>query len=181
MALLKLFQMCLKVKKIAYKMCTKILFHCSNINTDSPLSSNRVKVEKKHFRNLSFHSTPCRWLAGLKTSNPLTNATSRKTFILKVDIVINIFNACCYTYTLCIVEVVSVEHFEKQWLQLTVSCTENRKLLVLQMCFQNHIIDHYSTKTVNPRIFFVALWPNAGHDLLILEVSRSHTTTHHSR
>ena len=31
------------------------------------------------------------------------------------------------------------------------------------------------------RFFFVALRPNAGHDLLILEVSRSHTTTHHSR
>ena len=31
-------------------------------------------------------------------------------------------------------------------------------------------------------IFFpVALRPNAGHDLLILEVSRSHTTMHHSR
>jgi hypothetical protein len=31
-------------------------------------------------------------------------------------------------------------------------------------------------------IFFpVALRPNAGHGLLILEVSRSHTTTHHSR
>ena len=31
-------------------------------------------------------------------------------------------------------------------------------------------------------IFFpVALQPNAGHGLLILEVSRSHTTTHHSR
>ena len=29
--------------------------------------------------------------------------------------------------------------------------------------------------------FFVALRPNAGHDLLIFEVSRSHTTTHHSR
>jgi len=29
--------------------------------------------------------------------------------------------------------------------------------------------------------FPVALRPNAGHDLLILEVSRSHTTTHHSR
>ena len=28
--------------------------------------------------------------------------------------------------------------------------------------------------------FAVALRPNAGHDLLILEVSRSHTTTHHS-
>ena len=31
-------------------------------------------------------------------------------------------------------------------------------------------------------IFFsVALRPNAGHSHLILEVSRSHTTTHHSR
>ena len=30
-------------------------------------------------------------------------------------------------------------------------------------------------------IFAVALRPNAGHGLLILEVSRSHTTTHHIR
>jgi hypothetical protein len=30
-------------------------------------------------------------------------------------------------------------------------------------------------------IFAVALRPNAGHGLLILEVSKSHTTTHHSR
>jgi len=29
--------------------------------------------------------------------------------------------------------------------------------------------------------FSVALRPNAGHDLLILEVSRSHTTTQHIR
>ena len=29
--------------------------------------------------------------------------------------------------------------------------------------------------------FLMTLRPNAGHDLLILEVSRSHTTTHHSR
>jgi hypothetical protein len=29
--------------------------------------------------------------------------------------------------------------------------------------------------------FSVALRPNAGHGLLILEVSRPHTTTHHSR
>ena len=31
------------------------------------------------------------------------------------------------------------------------------------------------------RFFSVALQPNAGHGLLILEVSRSHRTTHHSR
>ena len=32
-------------------------------------------------------------------------------------------------------------------------------------------------------IFFfpAVLWPHAGHGPLILEVSRSHTTTHHSR
>jgi hypothetical protein len=30
------------------------------------------------------------------------------------------------------------------------------------------------------RFFFVALRPNAGHGLLIFEVSRSQTTTHHS-
>jgi len=30
-------------------------------------------------------------------------------------------------------------------------------------------------------LFFVALWPNAGPGLLIHEVSRSHSTTHHSR
>jgi len=29
--------------------------------------------------------------------------------------------------------------------------------------------------------FSVALRPNAGHGLLLLDVSRSHTTTHHSR
>ena len=29
--------------------------------------------------------------------------------------------------------------------------------------------------------FSVALWPNVGHCLLILEVSRSHTMTHHSQ
>jgi len=30
-------------------------------------------------------------------------------------------------------------------------------------------------------LFFVTLLPNAGYGLLIHEVSRSHTTTHHSR
>jgi hypothetical protein len=30
-------------------------------------------------------------------------------------------------------------------------------------------------------VFFVALRPNAGHGFLILDVSRSHTTTHYSR
>jgi hypothetical protein len=34
---------------------------------------------------------------------------------------------------------------------------------------------------IESTFFSVALRPNAGHGLLILEVSRSHTTTHHSR
>jgi len=38
------------------------------------------------------------------------------------------------------------------------------------------LTDQYYNNT-----FFVALRPNACHDLLILEDSRSHTTTHHSR
>jgi hypothetical protein len=40
--------------------------------------------------------------------------------------------------------------------------------------FQNHL------KVSNVSFFFVALRPSAGHCLLILEVSRSHTTTHHT-
>ena len=46
-----------------------------------------------------------------------------------------------------------------------------------------YICIHYSYIHKYLFIFFfaVALRPNAGHDLLILEVSRSHTTTHHSR
>ena len=39
----------------------------------------------------------------------------------------------------------------------------------------------FSLLVTHPHFFFVALRPNAGHGLLILEVSRSHTTTHHSR
>jgi hypothetical protein len=37
------------------------------------------------------------------------------------------------------------------------------------------------TNEVGITFFFVALRPNAGHGLLNLEVSRSHTATHHSR
>jgi len=35
--------------------------------------------------------------------------------------------------------------------------------------------------SITLHIFFVVLRPNASHGLLILEVSRSHKTTHHSR
>jgi len=36
-------------------------------------------------------------------------------------------------------------------------------------------------REMNLRFFFVALWPNAGHGLLVHEVSRSHTSTHQIR
>ena len=37
------------------------------------------------------------------------------------------------------------------------------------------------SQTPTPFFFTVVLRPNAGHGLLILEVSKSHTRTHHSR
>jgi hypothetical protein len=48
-----------------YKMYTKILSHCWNMNTDSPQSSNRVKLEKQQLRNLRFPLRCC--FAGLQT------------------------------------------------------------------------------------------------------------------
>ena len=53
----------------------------------------------------------------------------------------------------------------------------------LCLCLQTHLFTHTHTHTHKYIHFFfpVALRPNAGHGLLILEVSRSHTTTHHSR
>jgi hypothetical protein len=44
--------MCLNVEKNLYKVYTKIQFRCSNTDTDSPLSSNRVKLLKQQLRNL---------------------------------------------------------------------------------------------------------------------------------
>ena len=51
-------------------------------------------------------------------------------------------------------------------------------------CNLMHWLPEWSYWSINVTTFFffyVALWPNAGHGLLILDVSRSHTTTHHSR
>jgi hypothetical protein len=42
-------------------------------------------------------------------------------------------------------------------------------------------LDKYGLNTVQYFFFFFSLLPQAGHGLLILKVSRSHTTTHHSR
>ena len=42
-------------------------------------------------------------------------------------------------------------------------------------------VDEIFTVFMRASFFSVALRPDVGHGLLILEVSRSHTTTHHSR
>ena len=41
-------------------------------------------------------------------------------------------------------------------------------------------LKYYTIFNNIPAFFPVALRPNGGHGLLILQVSRSHTTTHHS-
>ena len=60
-----------------------------------------------------------------------------------------------------------------------------RSTLLRHKGFPEYINDYFSCVMSGfiLRIFFlpVALRPNAGHSLLILEVSRSHTTTHHIR
>ena len=58
------------VEKNIYKLRTKtgLLFLCSNINTDSPLSSNCVKLEKLQVRNLRFlQRSLLRWLTCYET------------------------------------------------------------------------------------------------------------------
>jgi len=42
------------VEESIYKVYTKVLFHCSNINTDSAPSSNSVQLQKQQLRNLRF-------------------------------------------------------------------------------------------------------------------------------
>jgi hypothetical protein len=44
-----------------------------------------------------------------------------------------------------------------------------------------HVYKYVQSHIIVQFYFAVALRPNAGHGLLILEVSRSHTMTHHSR
>jgi hypothetical protein len=61
--------------------------------------------------------------------------------------------------------------FDKKNVYLIITCP------MLATCPVHLTFLHMSI----PILFFVALSLNAGHDLLILEVSRSHTTTHHSR
>jgi len=60
----------------------------------------------------------------------------------------------------------------------------NLELLTRDQIFldrKHHMVHHESIAYTCQFIYSVALRPNAGHGLLILEISRSHTTTHHSR
>jgi hypothetical protein len=52
--------------------------------------------------------------------------------------------------------------------------------LLLRQSFHKEQNKLATVVVMESELFFsVALRPNAGHGLLILEVSRSHTTTHH--
>ena len=70
----------------------------------------------------------------------------------------------------------------------SLSCAENKKEWIytsttsyasMTLCLTKHM--KKDLVLADQFFFFVALRPNAGHGLLILVVSRSHTTTHHSR
>jgi len=64
----------LEIKNI-YEVYAKI-FHCSNINTDSPLSSNGDELEKYHLRNLRVTQYCCfpGWQVwSLQTCQPKTH------------------------------------------------------------------------------------------------------------
>ena len=54
-----------------------------------------------------------------------------------------------------------------------------KKCIIFWICPKNCCCSFHFYIYASP--FFVALRPNAGHGLLIIEVSRSHTTTHHIR
>jgi len=93
---------------------------------------------------------------------------------------------CCffYTQTFVVATAILLYDMHNEHFAFGTSCTwfwcaalnqfANNSVLSIRTC---------TAVSYNTRItfFFVALRPNAGHGLLILEVSRSHTTTHHSR
>jgi len=71
-------------------------------------------------------------------------------------------------------------HTSKQTLRTAEGATTPRVYLIdIEFLKGNKYIYHIFIILLFS--FAVALRLNAGHDLLILEVSRSHTTTHHSR
>jgi hypothetical protein len=56
-----------------------------------------------------------------------------------------------------------------------------RDLYLTTLATDKYLMTEAASSSKASFFFAVALRPNAGHGLLILEVSRSHTTTHHSR
>jgi hypothetical protein len=63
-------------------------------------------------------------------------------------------------------------------------CYGNLELLTREQIFldrKHHMVHRESIAYTCQFTYSVALRPNAGHGLLILEISRSHTTKHHSR
>ena len=72
---------------------------------------------------------------------------------------------------------------QKQEISSTARCPETVFYIIKFYDLMNQL--HYYLSefcdTLRRYFFLVALRPNAGHGLLIHKVSRSHTTTHHSR
>jgi hypothetical protein len=58
-ALLKVFRTCLSVEKNIYKVYKTIIYRGPKLNTDSFLSSKRVKLGKYQWRNLMFQQNRC--------------------------------------------------------------------------------------------------------------------------
>jgi hypothetical protein len=67
-------------------MYTKMLFYYWCINTDSPLSSNRVKFENSNCEISGFHSVVVSLVGRFEDFSLPTSETSRKTSTLKVCI-----------------------------------------------------------------------------------------------
>lgn len=82
-------------------MHTKVLFHCSNTNTNSPLSSNRLTLEKQQLRNLKF-AQHCACFAGwqvLKTYNSKMCWLRRDAKLFSAKLCGN--GGTCYYHALC--------------------------------------------------------------------------------
>jgi len=59
-----------------------MLFHCSNINTDYPLLSNRWSYKSGYCQIWRFHSVVVQLVGRFEGFRPATSGISRKTSIL---------------------------------------------------------------------------------------------------
>ena len=62
-----------------------------------------------------------------------------------------------------------------------LQCQRSTKDVLTRLSRTRYPLNKYYFSKSSSTVFFMALRPSTGHGLLILEVSRSHTTTHHSR